>query len=164
LGSNQRRAPALFRLTVRLGWEHTFVKAKGRLRVNGRLETSREAVKRLQFAGLSQAEIARELDLRKSTVAYHFRNLGSPADPRFSRRYDWEEIQRAYDSGLTYGECAARFGFNSVSWYQAVARGDIRPRPRGMPIEILLVDGRIKTNRSHLKLRLLAEGLKRQSL
>ena len=29
-----------------------------------------------------------------------------------------------------------------------------------MPIEILLVDGRIKTNRSHLKLRLLAEGLK----
>ncbi len=29
-----------------------------------------------------------------------------------------------------------------------------------MPVELLLVDGRVQTNRSHLKQRLLAEGLK----
>jgi DNA-binding NarL/FixJ family response regulator len=63
-----------------------FVNAKGRRRINGRLERTREAVKRLMEAGLVQAEIARELGLTKSTVAYHFRNLGSEPDPRFSRR------------------------------------------------------------------------------
>jgi transposase-like protein len=109
---------------------------------------------------MSQAEIARELGVAKSTVAYHFRTLGSSPDPRFSRRYDWEAVQRAYDSGLSYKECAARFGFNSATWYQAVARGDIKPRPRAMPIEKLLVADRPQTNRSHLKLRLLAAGLK----
>lgn len=139
----------------------TYVRERERSRrLNGRLERSRDAVGRLRDLGLTQAEIARELGLSKSTVAYHFRNLGSPADARFSRRYDWEEIQRAYDSGLSYSQCAKRFGFNSATWYQAVERGDIRPRPRAMPIEQLLVADRAQTNRSHLKLRLLAEGLK----
>jgi hypothetical protein len=124
------------------------------------LERTREAVLRLREAGLPQAEIAAELGLAKSTVAYHFRNLGTPADPRFSRRYDWEEIQRAYDAGLTYGQCAESFGFNSATWYQAVARGDVRPRPRSMPIERLLVNDRPQTSRTHLKLRLIAEGMK----
>lgn len=117
-------------------------------------------MKRLREAGFTQAEIAVELGIGKSTVAYHFRGLGSEPDPRFARRYDWPEVQRAYDAGLSYGECAERFGFNSATWYQAVARGDIHPRPRAMPIELLLVNGREQTNRSHLKLRLLAEGLK----
>jgi transcriptional regulator with XRE-family HTH domain len=136
------------------------VKARGRRRVNGRIERTREAVKRLKEAGFSQAEIARELGLTKSTVAYHFRNLGSEPDPRFSRRYDWEEIQRTYDAGLTVRQCMERFGFNQASWHQAVVRGDVKPRPTAMPIEVLLVEDRAVTNRSHLKLRLIAEGLK----
>ena len=131
-----------------------FVNAKGRLRIDGRLERTRDAVERLRAAGLSQAEIARELGLTKSTVAYHFRTLGSAPDVRFSRRYDWEAIQVAYDEGLSYSQCAARFGFNSATWYQAVARGDVKPRPRAMPLEQLLVEDRPQTNRSHLKLRL----------
>jgi hypothetical protein len=134
--------------------------AKGRKRRNGRLERTREAVARLKEAGFTQTEIAQELGLSKSTIAYHFRTLGIEPDERFSRRYDWEEIQRAYDSGLTFRECAKRFGFNSASWHQAVQRGDIMPRPRAMPIEELLVADRPITNRSHLKQRLLAEGLK----
>jgi AcrR family transcriptional regulator len=111
-------------------------------------------------AGLTQAEIARELGLSKSTVAYHFRNLGSAPDRRFSKRYDWEEIQAAYDSGLSVRECAERFGFNLATWFQARGRGDVRARPRAMPIEELLVSDRPVTSRTHLKLRLLAEGLK----
>ena len=137
-----------------------FVNAKGRRRIDGRLERTRDAVARLRAAGLTQAAIARELGLTKSTVAYHFRMLGSTPDARFSRRYDWEAIQAAYDEGLSYSECAARFGFNSATWYQAVARGDVKPRPRAMPLEELLVPNRPQTNRSHLKLRLLAAGLK----
>ena len=133
---------------------------RGKVVTNGRLERTRDAVARLRDAGRSQAQIADELGLAKSTVAYHFRNLGSEPDRRFSRRYDWEEIQRVYDGGLTVRQCAARFGFNLASWHQAVVRGDVVARPVAMPIELLLVDGRIQTNRSHLKARLLAEGLK----
>jgi AraC-like DNA-binding protein len=146
--------------SVLLACEHTFVNAKGRLRIDGRLERTRNAVERLRATGRTQAEIARELGLTKSTVAYHFRMLGSTPDVRFSRRYDWEAIQVAYDEGLSYSQCAARFGFNSATWYQAVARGDVKPRPRAMPLEQLLVADRPQTNRSHLKLRLLAAGLK----
>jgi hypothetical protein len=117
-------------------------------------------VKRLKEGGWNQAEIARELDLAKSTVAYHFRNLGSEPDERFSRRYDWAEIQRAYDSGMSVRECARRFGFNLASWFQARGRGDVRARPAAMPIEKLLVADRPITGRGHLKLRLLSAGLK----
>jgi AcrR family transcriptional regulator len=110
--------------------------------------------------GLSQAEIARELDLTKSTVAYHFRNLGVAADERFARRYDWDEIQRAYDGGLSVRQCAGRFGFNLATWFQARGRGEVVARPRAMPIEDLLVPDRPATSRSHLKLRLLADHVK----
>lgn len=137
-----------------------FVRPKGRVRINGHLERTRDAVARLREAGVAQADIARELGLSKSTIAYHFRTLGADPDSRFSRRYDWREIQRAYDGGLSVRECAARFGFTLASWHQAVVRGDVVARPVAMPIEELLVEDRPQTNRSHLKQRLLAEGLK----
>lgn len=74
-------------------------------------------------------------------------------------RYDWDAIQRAYDSGLTVRECAERFGFCLASWKAAVARGAVRARPRELPIETYLVIGR-RTTRTHLKGRLLDAGLK----
>lgn len=137
-----------------------FVNAKGRRRVEGRLERTKEAVRRLTDAGYSGNEIARELGISKATVAYHRRRLGVIADERFSRRYDWTEVQRVYDQGFTVRECAARFGFNLASWHQAVKRGDVIPRPASMPLETLLVRGRRQTGRNHLKLRLIAAGLK----
>jgi hypothetical protein len=39
-------------------------------------------------------------------------------------------------------------------------RGDITPRPAKIPIEALLVVGRKSTSRTHLKTRLIGEGLK----
>lgn len=47
-----------------------------------------------------------------------------------------------------------------ATWHEAVRRGDIRPRPRKVPIELLLVSDRPQTSRSHLKDRLIDEGLK----
>lgn len=73
----------------------------------------RKRVGDLHRAGLSGREIATRLGVTKSTVAYHLRNLGSDPDARFSRRYDWPTIQETYDEGLTYRQCAGRFGFNS---------------------------------------------------
>lgn len=127
---------------------------------NGRAPTdTRKLIAKLLDGGHSRAEVARRLGVSRSTVSYHARRLGLPSDDKAARRYDWAEVQQAYDEGLSVRECQDRFGFCSDSWSEAVRRGAIRPRPFGMPIEDLLVSGR-KTNRSHLKGRLLREGLK----
>jgi DNA-binding CsgD family transcriptional regulator len=120
---------------------------------------TRKAVERLLTQGMSQTRIAHVLGLSKATIAHHVRGLGIPADERFSRRYDWEEVQRAHDAGLSALECCERFGFARTTWSKAVATGRLRPRERKIPLEQLLVIGR-RTNRSHLKRRLLAAGAK----
>lgn len=120
----------------------------------------RELVGQLIDEGLSYREIATRLGLVKSTVAYHARRLGLPADDKARRRYDWGAIQTAYDSGLSVRQCAARFGFSLASWHSAVKRGAVIARPQEMALEELLVRGRVQTNRTHLKTRLLKAGLK----
>src|SRR5947209_13512808 len=60
---------------------------------------TRDQVARMLTAGLSRAEIARSLGIRKSTVSYHAARLGAPVDDRFSRRYDWSEIRGYYEAG-----------------------------------------------------------------
>jgi DNA-binding CsgD family transcriptional regulator len=121
---------------------------------------TRDEVEHLLSLGFTQASIARELGLTKSTVAYHVRRLGVRADPRFARRHDWSAVQRAIDEeGLSMSQCLDRFGFSRDTWYRAVQRGDIVPLPSTLSLESLLVVGR-RTNRSHLKGRLLEAGLK----
>lgn len=60
----------------------------------GESGATRRAVKRMLEAGMSHAEIARELEVSKPTVSYHARRLGHEPDPRFSRRIDWAAVQR----------------------------------------------------------------------
>jgi hypothetical protein len=139
--------------SVRSGWEHTFVKARG-----GRGET-RAAVARLIANGLSFAEIARALGISKPTVSYHARKLGIPAEDKFNCRYDWAEVQAYYDAGNSITACQLRFGFARRTFMDAVRRGDVQTRPHAAPIELYLVDGRA-VNRGHLKGRLLGAGLK----
>lgn len=116
----------------------------------------------LYRCGLHAAEIARRLGVSKPTVSYHLRRAGFEPDQRFSRRFDWQAIQAYYDEGHTMRECAAHFGFHTGSWWKAVERGAIVPRAHRRPIEIYLVKGRSRTNRHHLKLRLIDEGYKDQ--
>ena len=121
---------------------------------------TRRDVEALLRQGLSYSQIAAELEVAKSVVSYHARRVGIPADDRFARRYDWAEVQRVYDAGLSARETAETFGFSLASWHEAMRRGDIRSRPRKVPIEQLLVADRPQTSRSHLKERLVEEGLK----
>ena len=120
---------------------------------------TRNAVATSLAAGKTQAETARELGLSKGTVAFHARRLGVRIDDRFARRYDWEQVRQAYESGLTAKQCRERFGFSPAAWSQAVSRGDIRPRPRREPIETVLQKGR-RRGRLHVKTRLFEAGLK----
>jgi DNA-binding CsgD family transcriptional regulator len=121
------------------------------------LGKTREDVRRLLEAGLTQAAVARELDISPPTVSYHARRLGIPRQERAARRFDWAAVQRSYDSGLTVRECGELHGFSSCAWSDAVRRGAVIPRPRAMPLEELL-DGR--RNRDHVKQRLIDLGLK----
>jgi DNA-binding CsgD family transcriptional regulator len=122
---------------------------------------TRDRVNQLCATGLSQSAIARELGLSKSTVAFHMRRLGHEADPRFARRYTWSEVQDAIDQeGLSMTRCLERFGFCAETWRTAVRAGKIVPRPALIPLEELLVIGRRKRNRNHLKRRLIQAGLK----
>jgi hypothetical protein len=114
-------------------------------------------VRALLATGATGAAIARELGISKSTVSYHKRRLGHVIDVRCNRRYDWNAIQRFYDAGHTIRECQAEFGFARKTFMDAVRRGALTTRPRAMPIAILLAGPR---NRTHLKGRLIAEGLK----
>jgi DNA-binding CsgD family transcriptional regulator len=125
-------------------------------RVTGK---TRAKIRQLAASGTSQARIAAQLGLSKATIAYHFRKLGIPADERFARRYDWAEIQRAYDSGLSIRQCANLFGFSNAVWHKAAQRGDVVSRSREMSLEELLVAGRHR-GRGHLKRRLIRAGLK----
>ena len=141
---------------------------RGDIEPRPRFSGQRASAKRLRIGelhrqGLRYSEIARTLALSKSTVAYHARRLGIPADDRASRRYDWTAIQGAYDSGLSVRECAERFGFCLASWSAAARRGAVVARPAELPLAQVLVVGRVGTNRTRLKNRLVKLGLKQDS-
>ena len=121
---------------------------------------TKRRVAELLDAGLNHTQIARALGVAKHTVSYHARTLGRRADPRFTRRYDWEEIQRYYDEGHSITECQERFGFARETWNAARRRGDVIPRPQATPIEKLLVVKLVPGARGNLKRRMIDNGLK----
>jgi len=120
---------------------------------------TRQVVGQLLEAGWTRANVARHLNLSKSTVSYHARRLGKPIDARCARRYDWMAVQAFYDAGGTVREAAAAFGFSKESWHAAVKRGDVVARPAAMPLSELLVARKYR-GREHLKRRILKAGLK----
>lgn len=121
------------------------------------LGETRSRVAELMALGLSFTEIAARLGVSKPTVSYHARRLGVPAADKYSCRYDWAEVQRYYDAGNSITACQLRFGFARKTFMDAVKRGDLVSRPQAMPLERLLSAPR---NRTHLKRRLIALGLK----
>lgn len=124
-------------------------------------DSTRYKVERGLRDGRSYRQIAEEIGVEKSTVAFHARRLGRPVDERFNRRYDWDAVQRAHNQGMRALECCRHFGFSRATWTSAVKRGDIIPHSHLIPLEQLLVRGR-QTSRGHLKTRLIAAGLKQK--
>jgi len=115
--------------------------------------STKDHIAELYGRGLTQRDIARRVGVSASTVSYHLRTLGVPAQ----RRYDWAEVQAFYDAGHTVRACAERFGFSTATWHEAVRRGAVRSRAAVLPIEEVLTAER---SRKHVKRRLLTAGLK----
>lgn len=131
----------------------------GRSVGDGTRNGTRAAVKELLSRGTTVCQAARELGVTAAAVSYHRRMLGLPPSSKYAPRGDWQEIQCYYDGGHSVRECKAHFGFSNRSWNRAVQRGDIVPRPQAVPIDELLVSGRVR-NRSHIKRRLMSSGVK----
>jgi 5-methylcytosine-specific restriction endonuclease McrA len=106
---------------------------------------------------MTVSRVAADLGISQATVCYHARRLGYPPKPR--TRYDWDAIQAFYDSGHTYRETKARFGFSSGAWGKAVEAGKIVTRRNVTSLETWLVESST-VNRQHLKRRLVKAGLK----
>jgi len=116
-------------------------------------------VRELLAEGKGVKEIARLLAVSPSTVSHHESRLGYPPQRKCALRYDWGAIQAYYSLGYTRRQCQERFGFTASSWSDAVDRGDITPRPYGMPLAHLLA--RRPRSRYNIKQRLIAAGIKR---
>lgn len=122
---------------------------------------TREAVADLLAQDVAKCEIARRLGVSKATVSYHARRLGAEVDQRGARRYDWAAIQAYYDAGHSVDECRSAFGFSKQTWHAAKNRGAITTRPSAMPIDALCRKG-VPRNRRHIRMRLIAAGLKQE--
>jgi DNA-binding CsgD family transcriptional regulator len=147
----------LRKLAARPGPESRSPRPRGR-RLGSKVRT-RELVRELLAEGLNRAEVARRLDLAKSTVTYHARQLGEEIDDRFGKRLDWSVVQAYYDEGHSVRECAKVFGFSTWSWYEAAQRGALTPRPGFKPLSEIFA-ANTRRSRGHLKQRLLRSGLK----
>ncbi len=82
---------------------------------------------------MTRAEAAESLDLARSTVTFHARQLGYRIEAKFGHRYDWQTVREFYERGHSVAECRATFGFSRARWYEAVRRGLITPRPSAYP-------------------------------
>ncbi len=120
---------------------------------------TRAAVATLHAQGMSVTQIAAALGVSKPAVCFHLRILGVAAKEDFGRRYDWDEIRAYYEAGNSMTACLQHFGCSRHAWGDAIRRGIIKPRPRAIPLESILVAGK-RRNRTHVKLRLVASGLK----
>ena len=76
----------------------------------------------------------------------------------YSKRYDWSEIQKYYDTGRTYRDCLDKFGCTSGAWHKAMLRGDIKTRSLLKPFDEVLVENSTYS-RGNLKARLLKYNL-----
>lgn len=124
----------------------------------GKNGATRAAVVERLAAGMTKAEVARDLGISKASVSRHAARGGVAIDERCRKRYDWAAVQRYYDAGHTISECQAHFGFARSSVAAAQKRGDLVTRARAAPVDTLFVDG-VRRDRGHLKKRLVAEGL-----
>ena len=90
--------------------------------------------------GFSQAAWTRAI--RSGRLAVPLERTRPERQPHACRGnpiYDWAEVQRYHDAGNGLRACQRKFGFTTMTWYKAVARGVLQPRQmRIRPVEEIL--------------------------
>ncbi len=110
----------------------------------------------LLAAGKTYKEIVAELGCAKSTISYHAKSVNSPPNYKV---HNWAEVQRYYDAGNGVNQCRRHFGICTTAWYNAIRDGKVVTRKDyRIPIEVLTAQQR-NTARSHLRWRLIGDGL-----
>jgi 5-methylcytosine-specific restriction endonuclease McrA len=111
---------------------------------------------RMLREGHTYNRIAEELNCSKATVAYHAQKIG--VAPGF-KAHPWAEIQEHYDAGNSVRACLTKFGVSRSAWYVAKEAGKlVTSRNIKLPLATLMEPER-RTCRTHLKDRLLQEGI-----
>jgi 5-methylcytosine-specific restriction endonuclease McrA len=111
---------------------------------------------RMLREGVAYNRIAEELHCSKATVAYHDQKLGLAPG---TKDHPWSEIQKHYDAGNSVRVCLTTFGVSRSAWYAARESGKIvTSRDTKLPRATLMEPDR-RTCRTHLKDRLLQEGV-----
>lgn len=115
-----------------------------------------QQVRSLIQQNVSYREIERRLGVRRSTISYHARQMDKPK--KLVPQYDWKVVQAYYDEH-TYRETLDYFGMSKSSISKAFDTGKLIWKDHRISLDELLVDDRPNTSRSHLKTRLINEGL-----
>lgn len=116
----------------------------------------KEKIIALLKKGKTYSEIVDLVGCSKATISYHAEKIGLKKYNK--NRYDWVAIQKYHLLGHSIRECVKKFGFNKSTWHVAKKRGVIVARDWKIPLSELLVKDR-KTSRTHLKTRLIINGL-----
>jgi len=84
-------------------------------------------IKQLLLDGKNYNEICRELQVAKSTVAYHARKLELKRGNSFERKeHDWSAIQKYYDEGYCMAEVAEHFNMRYSTLIDARKTGKFK--------------------------------------
>jgi hypothetical protein len=92
-------------------------------------------------------------------VSYHKRRLGHTNRRALQQALRLDGRPALLRRRPTITQCQEEFGFARKTFMDAVARGVLVSRPQGAPVAEYLVRDR-RVNRTHLKARLMAAGLK----
>ncbi len=95
------------------------------------MTTVKQDILDLRAKGKTYEEIRELTGASKGNISYHCVKAGlGLGKGNHQKHYDWNLIQEFYDLGNSRKACTMEFGFQSLAWDKAIARGDIIPRPR----------------------------------
>ena len=90
--------------------------------------TDAKIIEKLIDDGLTTSQIAKQLNISPPSVSYWKKKLNKKLQE--NKKYNWSEIQKAYDSGLSWNGLYDRFGVAKRSIEKAIIRGEFVSRPK----------------------------------
>jgi len=117
----------------------------------------KEKILALIEQGKTYKEITALLGVSKATISYHRNGIGA----NLLRKIDWVAVQEDFNKTLSVKETRKKFDICSATWHKATKRGELvypdEWSQKKFTIDDLINKG--NTARSHLKARLIEEGI-----